>query len=89
LEAVALHVIDESALLVMMAFERVAAQLSSVPILKFCAFHPNALVPQGAAKRPRKPALSLSKGTLQYAPVRAPPSGASFETRDFASLLEA
>jgi hypothetical protein len=31
----------------------------------------------------------LSKGTLQYAPVRAPPSGASFETRDFASLLEA
>jgi hypothetical protein len=31
----------------------------------------------------------LSKGTLQYAPVRAPRSGASFETRDFASLLEA
>jgi len=28
LEAIALHVIDESALLVMMAFERVAAQLS-------------------------------------------------------------
>src|SRR5258708_5916546 len=53
----------------------------SVPILKFCAFHLKALVPHGAAKRPRR--------TLQYGPVRAPPSGASFETRDFASLLEA
>jgi hypothetical protein len=28
---------------------------------------PNCLVPQGAAKRPRKPALSLSKGTFQEA----------------------
>jgi hypothetical protein len=52
------------------------ARCPNVPILKFCAFHPNALVPQGAAKRPRR--------TLQYAPG---PGAAFWRTRDFASLL--
>src|SRR6202020_2194626 len=43
----------------------------------------------GAAKRPRRACPEPVEGMLQYAPVQAPPSGASFETRDFASPLEA
>jgi hypothetical protein len=54
---------------------------SSVPILKFCAFHPNALV------------LRRREAASKDAPVRAGPRVAFWsillETRDFASLLEA
>ena len=47
---------------------------------------------EGPGRRREAASKSLPRacrGVLQYAPVQAPPSGASFETRDFASLLEA